>query len=149
MSPVADGRLIMASQPEVVGAGHDTGWMPPVVDARLVILRRARRSVLRPTLPETGGSTWPTDLARYSWCLTRTLGATGEGPRQQRVVNFFHFISYCDCFLPAPPSQKFPDEFKRNRQKRTWNTARWILMFLGRLANPAIATKCKHPQLQG
>jgi len=35
----------------------------------------------------------------------------------------------------ARPSQKFPDELKRNRQKRTRDTARWILMFLGRLAS--------------
>jgi hypothetical protein len=34
-------------------------------------------------------------------------------------------------------SQKFPDELKRNRQKRTRDTARWILMFLGRLASRA------------
>jgi hypothetical protein len=47
----------------------------------------------------------------------------------------------------APPSQKFPDELKRNRQKRTRDTARWILMFLGRLASPAIVTKCKQESL--
>jgi hypothetical protein len=36
----------------------------------------------------------------------------------------------------ALPSQKFPDELKRNRQKRKRDTARWILVFLGRLVYP-------------
>jgi hypothetical protein len=39
----------------------------------------------------------------------------------------------------APPSQKFPDELKRNREKRTRGTARWILMVLERLAGPDVS----------
>jgi hypothetical protein len=45
------------------------------------------------------------------------------------------------------PSQIFPDELKRNGYQQTWDTARWILMFLGRLAITAIPTKCKQDSL--